>query len=125
VIDAWPDEPSRTENSGCAWVAECEVDGRHFSARSRNGAAFALARVLLATGEVDCQVVVRYDGLRGSMNYPSLRRMARRTITEGAATAVRGASYSDRPSFWTRGGKNEGVCPEGDVEPIPGTKAHT
>ena len=48
---ALPD--TRTANSAAAWLAECEVDGRPFEARSRRGAPNALARELVAAGVPD------------------------------------------------------------------------
>jgi hypothetical protein len=74
---------TRTAENCCLGLAECEVDRQRFEARSRRGAAHALARVLVAAGVADQPVEVRQDGLTVCIRYPSLHGMARRTYSEG------------------------------------------
>ena len=76
-------EETRTPNSGCLWLAECEIGGRRFQARSRHGAANDLARQLIAAGVADQPLVVHSDGLRGYLRWGSLKAAAKRTYTEG------------------------------------------
>jgi hypothetical protein len=85
----WPDEPARTPEYICLYEAETVVDGQRYSARSRRGAPFALARVLVAAGVPDQPVRVTYKALRGHMSYCSPHRMAELTIGESATAPVR------------------------------------
>jgi len=78
-----PLEETRTPNSGCVWLAECEVEGRRFEAGSRHGAANALARELVAAGFADCPLEVHCDGIAGCLRWGSVTAAARRTYTEG------------------------------------------
>jgi hypothetical protein len=78
-----PLEETRTSNSACAWLAECEVDGLRFEARSRHGAANALARELVASGIPDRPLEIHLDGLAGCLRWGSLAAAAKRTYTEG------------------------------------------
>src|SRR5262249_9105336 len=78
-----PLEETRTPNSGCVWLAECEVDGRRFEALSRHGAANALARELVDAGFADCPLEVHSDGHAGCLRWGSVAVAARRTYTEG------------------------------------------
>ena len=93
----WPSEPTRTPNDICYYEAEVVIDGQRYSARSRRGAPFALARVLLAAGLSDQPVQVTHKGLRGHMSYPSLYRMAELTVVESATTPVRLGRYREWP----------------------------
>jgi hypothetical protein len=83
IVRVRPLEQTRTPNSGCLWLAECEVDGQHFEARSRHGAASALSRQLLAAGIADQPLEVHFDGLPGHLRWGSLEAAADRTYTEG------------------------------------------
>jgi hypothetical protein len=83
VVRARPLEETRTPNSGCLWLAECEVDGKHYEARSRHGAANALARQLMAAGIADQPLEVHFDGLPGHLRWGSLEAAANRAYTEG------------------------------------------
>jgi hypothetical protein len=38
IVSVQPLKETQTPNSGCFWLAEAEIDGRHFEARSRHGA---------------------------------------------------------------------------------------
>ena len=78
-----PLEGSRTSQSPCAWLAEATVDGVPYSARSRNGAANKLARLLVAAELADRPMLIRYQGLAGSMNYRSFHAAARAILKEG------------------------------------------
>jgi hypothetical protein len=83
VIRVRPLEETRTPNSGCLWLAECEVEGRRFEARCRHGAANALARDLAAAGSADRSLEVHCDGVAGCLRWGSVAAAARRTYTEG------------------------------------------
>jgi hypothetical protein len=83
VVKVRPLEETRTANSGCLWLAECEIGGQRFQARSRHGAANDLARQLVAAAVADQPLVVHFDGLRGYLRWGSLTAAAKRTYTEG------------------------------------------
>jgi hypothetical protein len=83
VVRVRPLEETRTPNSGCLWLAECEIGGRHFQARSRHGAANELARQLVAAGVADQPLEVHFDGLPGCVRWGALKAAAKRTYTEG------------------------------------------
>jgi hypothetical protein len=83
VVRVRPLEATRTPNSGCVWLAECEIDGRRFEARSRHDAANALARELVAAGVADRPLEVRFEGLPGYLRWGSIVAAAKRTFTEG------------------------------------------
>jgi hypothetical protein len=83
VVKVKPLEQTRTPNSACVWLAEAQVGGRHFEARSRHGAPNALARELVAAGIADRPLEVRYKGLAGYLRWGSLAAAAKRTYTEG------------------------------------------
>jgi hypothetical protein len=48
-----PLENTRTPERSSIFEAECEIDGRRYSARSRHGAPNELARVLVSAGLPD------------------------------------------------------------------------
>jgi hypothetical protein len=104
-----PIEATRTAENSCAFIAECEVGGRAFAARSRRGAPFALARDLVAAGVADQPVEVTHAGLRGAMRYPSLHRMAGLTITEGVRGSVEIGRWQERPDFSVGEAENRGI----------------
>jgi hypothetical protein len=83
IVLVRPLEETRTPNSGCVWVAACELGGRRFEARSRHGAANALARELVAAGVADRPLEVRFAGLAGCLRWGSIAAAAKRTYTEG------------------------------------------
>jgi hypothetical protein len=83
VVRVRPLEATRTPNSGCIWLAACEIDGQHFEARSRHGAANALARELVAAGIPDRPLEVHFEGLAGCLRWGSIAAAAKRTYTEG------------------------------------------
>ena len=83
VVRVRPLEETRTPNSGCVWLADCVVEGQRFEARSRHGAANALARELVAAGIADRPLEVHFDGVSGCQRWGSVAAAARRTYTEG------------------------------------------
>jgi len=83
VVRVRPLEETRTPNNGCIWLAECEVEGRRFEARSRHGAANALARELVAAGFADRPLEVHCHGVAGCLRWGSVGAAAGRTYTEG------------------------------------------
>ena len=92
-----PAEPTRTPENNCTYAAEAIIDGQRYCARSRRGAPFALARVLVAAGMPDQPVQVMHEGLRGYMSYRSLHRMAVRTIEESGRGPVHDVRYRKYP----------------------------
>ena len=96
-----PAEPTRTPENNCLNEAEAIIDGRRYFARSRRGAPFALARVLVAAGIPDRPVLVMHKGLRGEMRYRSLHRTAGRTVRESASFSAGVGRYEERPDFPT------------------------
>ena len=83
VVRVRPLEKTRTPNSGCVWLAECEIDGQRFEAPSRHGAANALARELGTAGFADAPLEIHFDGVAGCLRWGSVASAARRTYTEG------------------------------------------
>src|SRR5215831_9291049 len=69
IVRVRPLEETRTPNSSCVWLAECEVGGRRFEARSRHGAPNALARELADAGIPDRQLEVYFEGLAGCLRW--------------------------------------------------------
>jgi hypothetical protein len=80
---------TRGPRSPCQWLAECEIDGRRFTARPRNGTVYELARVMVAAGVEDRPLRVTFAGLAGHMTWPSFAAAAKWTRVEGAATPLR------------------------------------
>jgi len=66
----WPDEQTRTPKNACLYQAEVVIDGKRYSAGSRRGAPFALARVLVAAGVLDQPVSLTQEGLQRSHDAP-------------------------------------------------------
>jgi hypothetical protein len=100
-----PLEETRGPNSPCQWLAECEVDGRRFMARSRHGAVYELARVLVAAGVADRPLCVA-----GHMTWPSFVAAARMDAHRGGRdTAAQEAMEEISSLGWTRIGQNRGV----------------
>jgi hypothetical protein len=93
-IHQHPDETTRTPSRSCQWLAETTIDGTAYSARSRNGAPYALARVLVEAGIADQPVTVISAGTKGEMTYKSLHAMAGCTIKEGAATSIQRVKWA-------------------------------
>jgi hypothetical protein len=80
AIHLWPVEPTRAPENICLYEVETTIDGQRYSVRSRRGAPFALARMLMAAGIADQPASVTHEGLRSSLTYRSLHWMAERTI---------------------------------------------
>jgi len=91
-----PDETRRTAR-GCAYEISCEVDGVEYSARSRSGAPYALARALVAAGVPDQPMTVVSAGLAGETRYRSLYRMAGYTVGENASQPLHLRRYVAHP----------------------------
>jgi len=89
-----------TPENSCSWIAECEIEGVHYEARSRRGAPHELARVLVAAGIADDVLRVRSLGLRGWADYRSFHAAARRTIKENASTGPRSVRWEPAPAEW-------------------------
>jgi hypothetical protein len=89
LVHCRPLPETRTPNSSAAWLAECEVDGRKFEARSRHGAPNELARRLVEAGVPDAPIEIHYDGLAGVIRYSSSHAAARWTFTENQSTLLR------------------------------------
>ena len=90
--------------SACVWIAEATVDGVAYTARSRHGAPNALARRLVAAGLADRPMVIRYQGLAGTMLRRSFHAAANWTYSEGDQS-LRRVRYKERPEglFSVRG----------------------
>jgi hypothetical protein len=90
-----PLEETRTPSNSCYWLAECELAGQHFEARSRVGAPNELARVLVAAGVPDAPMVVSYEGLRGTTTCRSFHEAAKWTYSESPATPLRRVRFRE------------------------------
>jgi hypothetical protein len=95
IVHQRPDEPTRTPNKSCRWIAEAVVDGRTFTARSRYGVSGELARVLVATGIPDAPMQVHSAGLCGYAAYRSFHEAAKRTYEESATRPVHRVRWVD------------------------------
>jgi hypothetical protein len=112
---------TRTSNKPGFYEAETVIDGKRYSAQSRYGAPFALARVLVTAGVADQPVQVTHSGLRGHVSYRSLYRMATLTIQESTTTSVRLGRYQEPPNFRDVFAKQGGEAPSEvpDTAPTP------
>lgn len=97
-----PLEGTRTPEKSCFYEAECEVDGQHYSARSRHGAPNELARVLVSAGVADQPVEVRQVGIKGYISYRALHELARWTYQETVAVPLRQVRWRPLPDFQQR-----------------------
>jgi hypothetical protein len=95
----WPLEDTRTPERSCVYQAECEIDGRRYSARSRRGAANELARVLVSAEVGDQPVAVRQVGAKAGIMYRSLHDLARRTYAESATVLLRRVRWKPPADF--------------------------
>jgi hypothetical protein len=95
LVHCRPLPETRTRNSSAAWLAECEVDGRRFEAKSRHGAPNELARRLVEAGVPDAPIEIHYDGLAGSMRYRSFHEAARWTFVESQSTPLRRGPFRE------------------------------
>jgi hypothetical protein len=82
-----PDETVHTAR-GCPWVAECEVAGIIHTVRSRSGAPYALARILVEAGIADQPMVVIAQGIAGETRYRSFHQIAGYTIQESSTVPI-------------------------------------
>jgi|ERR1051325_1903071 hypothetical protein len=69
-----PLEKTRTPNRACQWEATAVVDGQVYTARSRHGAANALARQLVASAIRDQSLEMRDPSGRLLLTYPSFQK---------------------------------------------------
>ena len=123
TITICADEPSRTPERPCAYDATTEVEGVVYIARHRYGAAHAIARQLVAAGIADQPVAVLQPPQGYRIAYPSLHRMAGRTIAESATHPVHGRRWVDPAETFGRSPPTAhllGVSPSADI-PIPET----
>jgi hypothetical protein len=109
AVHCRPLEETRGPNSSCQWLAECDVDGRRFAARSRQGAVYELARMLVAAGIENRPLCVTFTRVAGQMTWGSCVAVARWTLTEGAATPLRRRRWRNFDARLERVGKNSGV----------------
>ena len=116
----WPVEGTRTPGKSSIFEAECEVDGRRYSARSRHGAPNELARLLVSVGIADQPVEVSHAGIRGCITYRSLHDLARWTYQESAKVPLRRVRWKPLPDFSgdvrIRDAQNLGDSPDGVEE---------
>jgi hypothetical protein len=104
---------TRTSNKGSRWRAATVIDGVPYEAESRNGARFAVARVLVAAGVGDQPVQrIGADGVV-RMRWRSLFRMAGRTIQESATFPVREVCYTEPPKSLSGEPQNRGISEGG------------
>jgi hypothetical protein len=94
--------PDSRTTRGSAWLATTTIDGRVYDARSRSGAPFALARILVATGIEDQSVSVTRTGAAGDITYRSLHRMAELTIAESSTQPVRLTKWVAAGAVWAK-----------------------
>jgi hypothetical protein len=90
-----PLKETRGPNCCCQWLAECEVDGRRFTARSRYSVVCELARMLVGAGIADRSLCVYFAGVAGHMTWNSFVAAARWTLTEGVATPLRRTPWKE------------------------------
>ena len=120
-----PLENTRTPQRSSIFEAECEVDGRRYSDRSRHGAPNELARLLVSAGVPDQPVEVRHAGIKGCLSWRSLHEMARWTYEESAGVPLRRVRWKPLPDFTAAGrgriAQNRGETPPpvgGVPEPV-------
>jgi hypothetical protein len=120
-----PLENTRTPERSSIFEAECEVDGRHYSARSRHGAPNELARLLVSAGVADQPVEVHHVGIKGCLSWRSLHEMALWTFAEGPGVPLRRVRWKPLPDFTAAGrgriAQNRGETPppvEEEPEPV-------
>jgi hypothetical protein len=109
AVHCRPLEETRGPNSPCQWLAGCEVDGRRFLARSRQGAVYELARRLVAAGIEDRPLCITFAGVVGQVTWGSFAAAARWTLTEGAATPLRRRYWRNFDARLERIGQNSGA----------------
>jgi hypothetical protein len=112
---------SRTPGRGAMWVAGTKHAGIAYSAASRNGAPFDLARKLKAAGVPDQPVRVQQIGLRRHVDYPSLFAMSEMSIRETASTSacLTGWNTACDVSPYSAGSKGPVGVPSGTEQTTP------
>ena len=83
IVRQRPLETTRTPNRSCYWLAECEIRGRRYEARSRHGAPNELARQLLAEGVDGDRPMHVLFGEKVARRWCSVAEPARWTYSEG------------------------------------------
>jgi hypothetical protein len=109
AVHCRPLEETRSPNDCCEWLAECEVDGRRFAARSREGAVYELARMLVSAGIQDRPLYVTFAGVAGYMKWRSFAAAAPWTLTEGRTTRLRRVRRREFDARLRHLGQNKGV----------------
>jgi hypothetical protein len=89
-----PLEDTRTKTKTCFYEAVCMVDGVHYTARSRNGVVYELARVLVAAGLPDGPLVMTHEGLKGNQTWRSFHEAALWTLVETEAKPLHRIPYA-------------------------------
>lgn len=121
-----PDEATRTANSPCSWIVEATIEDQTYTARARHGAPNELARRLVAAGLTDRRMVIRYQGLAGSMTYRSFHAAATWTYSEGNQP-LRRVKYREPPEgvFLGSGARQKCVSsPVADGVEMPPADGH-
>ena len=117
------DEPSRSPDRPCYYIAKAEWRGQSFTARARYGVINDLARQLVAAGAEDHFVEVRVEGIPGYIAHRSLHQLATRTIEEGPTTPLRDVKWRDPSEHFARlGGKavlSQATASGGSLQPSP------
>jgi hypothetical protein len=85
------------KDGGITDVAECDWNGQHFEAVSRNGVTMALARQLVAAGAPDGRWEAYGRGGDLRLFGRGIHRLAGRTIKETDAGQFRFARYEELP----------------------------
>lgn len=93
------DPGTATPDNSAAWIAECTIDGNTYTARSRRGAPYELARALVAAGIPDGPMRVYSAPLAGYATYPSMHAAALYTITESARSQASRVRWREN-DFW-------------------------
>jgi hypothetical protein len=116
------DEPSRTPDRPAYYDAETVfVGGQSYTARARYGVCHDIARQLVAAGVPDQPVTTVEQPSGWSIGYPSLHRMALRTVSESATHPVHGRRWTDPAETFGRlppKAQNRGS------KPLAATSAH-
>jgi hypothetical protein len=127
VVHQRPDEPARTPEKSCVYVAECAEGGVPYSARSRHGASHELARVLMAAGIPDDAMTVTSAGLKGEATWPSFHAMARWTYEETRSRPLHRARWEDpalkAARFAAASGRKQASAPK-PATPAPAEVRH-
>jgi len=108
--------PGTLTKRGLLWGAVAAVNGQVWRMESRTSAPRALARLLVEHGIADQPVELTSDAIRdgsvqrmpGLIRFPSLHKMARKTIVENAATPIKAAPFVKMVDSSARSGQKQG-----------------